>query len=76
MIKEEIREKALKLPEKERAELAQMLIESLPVESSKYETEEEWASELKRRIEEYESGEGSSTPWSEVKANAKAMLDQ
>ncbi|MEX0845551.1 MAG: addiction module protein [Balneolaceae bacterium] len=75
MIKDNIQQNALKLPEKERAELAQMLIESLTVES-KYETEEAWAKELKRRIEEYESGEGSSTPWSEVKKNAKAMLDQ
>lgn len=75
MIKENIQQKALKLPEKERAELAQMLLESLPVES-KYETEEAWSEELKRRIEEYESGEGSSTPWSKVKKNAKAMLDQ
>ncbi|MDR9418086.1 addiction module protein [Gracilimonas sp.] len=75
MIKEKIQEEVLKLSKKDRAELARLLIESLPVER-KYESEEAWAKELKRRIDQYESGEGSSTSWSEVKKNAKAMLDK
>lgn len=75
MIKEKIQEEVLKLPKKERAELAHLLIASLPVES-KYESEEAWAEELKRRIDQFESGEGSSTTWAEVKRKAKEMLDQ
>ncbi|MAO65356.1 MAG: hypothetical protein CL666_10190 [Balneola sp.] len=75
MNKEKIQEKALKLPEKERAELAQMLLESLPVEN-KYETEEAWAKELKRRVDQFDSGEGEMTSWEEVSKKARSIIEE
>jgi len=74
MINEKIKEQALKLSSKERAELAHMLIDSLDPEKD-FESEEAWAEELKKRIDRYEQGESSTKPWSEVKRNAQALLD-
>lgn len=73
MIKEKIQKEILKLSKEERAELVHLLIDSLDFEEQ-FDSEEAWAEELKRRIDQYESGEGSSTSWDEVKRNAKAML--
>lgn len=74
MINEKIKQGALKLSQKERAELAHLLIDSLGP-GEKIETEEDWSDELKSRIEKYEKGEVSSKNWSTVKNNAKAILD-
>lgn len=74
MINKKIKKQALKLSSQERAELAHMLIDSLHPEEE-FESEEAWSEELKKRIDRYEQGESSTKPWSEVKKNAKALLD-
>lgn len=74
MINEKIKNQALKLSSQERAELAHMLIDSLHPEKE-FESEDAWSEELKKRIDRYEQGKGSSKPWSEVKRNAQALLD-
>ena len=63
--RKEILAAALALDPPERARLAHELLESLdePVE-----VDPELAADLRRRIEEIESGEVEAIPWSEVKA--------
>ncbi len=73
MITEKVKEQALKLSYRERAELAHILIASLHNESDLY-SEEDWSNELKRRIDNHEKGESSSKPWSEIKKSAQAQL--
>jgi len=74
MISEKIKNQALKLSNKGRAELAHILIDSLDQEKD-VESEEAWSEELKKRIDRYEHGKGSTKLWSEVKKNAQALLD-
>lgn len=74
MINEKIKKQALELSDRERAELAHMLIDSLHPEKE-FESEEAWSEELKKRIDRYEQGEGSAKPWREVKKNAQSLLD-
>lgn len=75
MIKEKIQEEVLKLPKKERAELAHILIDSLrPYET--YDSEEAWAEELKRRVDRFESGEGEMTSWEEVSKKARSIIEE
>jgi putative addiction module component (TIGR02574 family) len=75
MSKETIKKQALKLSEEERAELADLLIDSLDT-GAKFGTEEAWSKELKRRIDRYENGASSTKPWNEVKKNAQALLNK
>jgi putative addiction module component (TIGR02574 family) len=75
MTNEKIKKQALELSARERAELAHFLIDSLHPEPE-FKSEEAWSEELKRRIDRYKQGESSSKPWSEVKKNAQALLDQ
>lgn len=75
MINEKLRNQALKLSSPERAELAHLLIDSLHPEKG-FESEEAWSEELKRRIDQYEQGQSLAKPWSEVKKNAQALLDE
>jgi len=74
MINEKIKKQALKLSTQERAELAHMLIDSLHSDE-KFESEQIWSEELKKRIDRYEQGESSTKPWSGIKRNALALLD-
>ena len=74
MINEKLKKQALELSDQERAELAQVLIDSLHPEKE-FESEEAWSKELKKRIDRYEQGESSAKPWSEVKKNAQSLLD-
>lgn len=74
MITEKIKKQALELSSQERAELAHKLIESLHPDD-KFESEEAWSEELKKRIVRYEQGESSAKPWSDVKKNGQALLD-
>ena len=74
MINEKIKEKVLKLPIQERAELAHMLIDSLQSEKE-FESEKAWSKELKKRVDRYEQGESSAKPWSEVKKNVQTLLE-
>lgn len=75
MSKETIKKQALELSDKERAELAHLLIDSLNPEAE-FESEEAWSEELKKRINRYEQGASSTKSWSEVKKNAQAYLDK
>lgn len=74
MVNEKIKKQALELSDQERAELAHMLIDSLHPDQE-LESEEAWSKELKKRIDRYEQGEGSTRPWSEVKKKAQSLLD-
>ncbi len=57
---------ALALPEAERAELVDRLLESLPPEHDGF-TDEEFVAELERRSAEIEQGIVKPIPWSEVR---------
>jgi putative addiction module component (TIGR02574 family) len=73
MVYETIKKQVLELSDKERSELAHILIDSLhPV--TEYESEEAWQKELKDRISRYELGKSSAKPWGEVKRKAQRQL--
>lgn len=57
---------ALALGEKDRASLAGVLIESLHGEVDP-DAEEVWDAEIRRRVEELDSGKVETIPWSEVR---------
>lgn len=60
-----ILDEALKLPSKERAVVAEQLIQSLdPIQET--EVELAWQQEIQRRLTEVESGEAKTIPWEEV----------
>jgi putative addiction module component (TIGR02574 family) len=61
MINEKFKKQALELSNRERAELAHMLIHSLHPEKE-VESVEAWSKELKKRIDRYEQGESSAKP--------------
>lgn len=75
MSNETIKTQALELSDKERAELAHLLIDSLNP-NTEPESEEAWSKELKKRIDRYEQEVSSTKFWSEVKNNAQALLDK
>ena len=57
---------ALSLPEADRAELVDTLIESLDPEEEAN-VEAAWAAEVERRSRELDAGTAKTMPWSEVK---------
>lgn len=57
---------ALQLPDSERSELAAWLIESLDPEVDR-DVERAWDVEIKRRIDELESGVVTAVPWPETR---------
>lgn len=64
---------ALKLPLDQRAELAAMLLDSVPDEPDVEDmTEAEWHAELKRRVDSI--GEEPGYSWDEVEAELKEIL--
>ena len=63
---------ALKLPHKERAELASQLIRSLD-DLPEAEWEEVWAAEAERRLVSVRTGRSRETPLKEVFAHARAL---
>jgi putative addiction module component (TIGR02574 family) len=69
----ELLEKALALPEKERAALAGTLIESLEPPADA-EVESAWQAEVARRIAQLDSGEARAVPWEEVKTQLAEQL--
>lgn len=73
---DKVQEDALRLTEKERANLAYLLLRSLDGEAD--ESEEEvaaaWDEELDRRVAEVDAGEAELIPWEEVKRQALALL--
>lgn len=68
-----LKKQALELSEKKRAELAHLLIDSLHSDEESI-SEEEWADELKSRIEQYEQGQSPTRSWNMVKENAQSRL--
>jgi putative addiction module component (TIGR02574 family) len=70
----ELLKHALTLSEKERAELASSLIDSLdPTVDTNVELA--WQEEIARRLEEIESGRVKTIPWEEVRRKGRALLD-
>jgi putative addiction module component (TIGR02574 family) len=59
-------ERALKMPARERAEIAQRLLESLDLQMDT-DVESAWQSEVERRISELDSGQVACIPWEEVR---------
>lgn len=72
---QEVFDAALGLTEVERAELAEQLLESIDPEFDPM-TEEEWAAEIKRRVDEMDSGEVEGIPWEEVRAKLQRAQDE
>jgi putative addiction module component (TIGR02574 family) len=63
---------ASELAEKDRADLAGLLIESLEGEPDP-DVEAAWAAEIERRVAELEAGSVKSIPWEEVR---RRLLDR
>ena len=63
----ELYEKAARLSESDRAELAGLLLETLqqPPDPG---VEEAWAQEISRRLAEYRAGRVRTIPWQELRA--------
>ena len=65
---------ALHLPDWERAELAAWLIESLDPDVDR-EGDEAWDAEIKRRIDELDSGRVTAAPWPEARRMILGLSD-
>jgi putative addiction module component (TIGR02574 family) len=70
---QELLKKALALPDKERADLAGSLIDSLDHTVDEG-VEAAWQEEIVRRIEEVRSGKVKTTSWDEVQQKGRALL--
>lgn len=72
---EEIRQIASELPEEQRIQLANSLWESVDAcEEESRSTESAWDSEIKRRLDEIDSGEVELAPLEEVLARMDARI--
>jgi len=63
----EVFEKAVQLPERDRATLAGLLIETLDP-ASEADVEAAWSEEIRRRVAEVDAGTVELIPWEEVRA--------
>ena len=70
---QELLKKALALPDKERAELAGTLIDSLDSIIDE-DADAAWQAEIVRRMEENRSGKAKAIPWEEVRGKGHAQL--
>jgi putative addiction module component (TIGR02574 family) len=70
----ELLKQALTLSDKERAELASHLIDSLDP-TVEPDAELAWREEIARRLEEVESGRVKTIPWDEVQRKGRALLN-
>ncbi len=70
----ELLKKALALPPEARAALATSLFESLDEEPADEGVEEAWSEEIKRRIEDIDSGKVQMIPYEEVRRRLAALL--
>jgi putative addiction module component (TIGR02574 family) len=70
----ELLKKALALPPEARAALADSLLESLDEEPVDEGVEAAWSEEIKRRIEEIDSGKVQMIPFEEVRRRLAARL--
>jgi putative addiction module component (TIGR02574 family) len=71
---QELLQKALTLPDQERAELAGNLIASLD-ESVDPDVDSVWQQEVARRSAEVRNGEVTATSWEAVQKKARTLLD-
>ncbi len=69
----ELLEKALALPESERAELAGNLISSLDTTVDQ-DVDAAWQEEVVRRLHEVQSGEIKTVAWEEVQRKGRTLL--
>jgi putative addiction module component (TIGR02574 family) len=70
----ELLKHALTLSDKERAELASHLIDSLDP-TVEPDAELAWQEEIARRLEEVESGRVKTIPWDEVQRKGRTLLN-
>jgi putative addiction module component (TIGR02574 family) len=70
---QDLYEEAAELPDRERAELAGRLIESLETEIDP-DVEVAWAEEIERRIHQIDSGEAATISWEQVRGELFARL--
>jgi len=70
---QELLQKALSLPENERAELAGSLIASLD-SALDADADAAWQEEIARRAAEVRAGKVTTTPWEEVQHKARTLL--
>ena len=71
---QELLKKALALPEKERADLAGSLIDSLDSTVDEN-AEAAWQEEIARRLEEVRSGKVKTTSWEDVQQKGRTLLN-
>jgi putative addiction module component (TIGR02574 family) len=69
----ELLQKALALPENERAELAGNLMSSLDATVDQ-DVDAAWQQEVARRLHEVQSGEVKTVPWEEVQRKGYTLL--
>jgi putative addiction module component (TIGR02574 family) len=69
----ELLKKALALPDKERADLAGSLIQSLD-DTVDEDAEAAWQEEIVRRVEEARSGKVKTTSWNDVRQKGRTLL--
>jgi putative addiction module component (TIGR02574 family) len=70
---DELLQKAMSLPLKDRAELASSLIDSLD-QTVDEDAELAWQQEVVRRMDEIRSGKVKTIPWREVQRKGRALL--
>jgi len=71
---QELLQKALSLPDDERAELAGSLIASLDTNIDP-DVDAAWQTEIARRADELRSGKISTISWPQVQKEARSLLD-
>jgi len=70
---QELLKKALALPDKERADLAGSLIDSLD-DTVNENAEAAWQEEMVRRLEDVQSAKVTTTSWDEVRQKGRTLL--
>jgi putative addiction module component (TIGR02574 family) len=70
---QELLKKALALPDRERADLAGSLIDSLD-DNVDENAEAAWQEEIVRRLEDVQSGKVKTTSWDEVRQKGRTLL--
>jgi len=78
MTREAVLQEALKLPRRERADVAAELLASLDDEltDDPQELEKAWAAEIERRARRVLAGESEGTPWEDVKQRIERRLSK
>ena len=76
MTREAVLQEALRLPRRERADVAAELLASLDddLTDDPQELEKAWAAEIERRARRVLAGESAGTPWAEVKQRIERRL--